>query len=165
MSIQWDQVSNSIFIFIVIQRFLFHPPTNIASYIQDDKNASMNNLLMTLSGYTNPLANPTTGKYLIYLRASSMNKGKPLLYSTYDFGVLRDEEMVEIDISSVVNGTTYTTAGIFNMKWLAQVNAFYQIILTIFVSLMLVIGAVVLDNDVSEVCPELQTSSRPLSID
>lgn len=69
-------------------------------------------------------------------------------YDTDKIDELRDYEIVTLKKSSVVGGITYTTEMMFNMHpFIAQQALMNGVVMTIFVTCMLVLGAMVLAND------------------
>lgn len=120
--------------FAVLHDMNVNPDTNSASFTAV--------IDQFITSYTDSYYN----HFLIYLYISSY-KTTPIINDVDFLETLRTSSKTDYITKTIVDGTEYTTHAIFNNDSILQLSAEYSIILTIFVGVMLVLGASIFTAD------------------
>eukprot|EP01031_Cornospumella_fuschlensis_P042980 gene42980-52528_t len=106
----------------------------------DAKQAALDTMINNLRDTYNP-------RYITYLSVLPTFPVSPYIYYPGKLSSLRDSESLDLDYVDDVGGTDYETSAIFNLQYLVRQQAMFGIITTVFIAIMMIGGAVVINSD------------------
>lgn len=143
-----------ILVLLIVIRILLYIPANhgpnfAVTFLESFNSASVNmdTKSAVLQSVIKNLQDAYNNRYISELTVSPTFGTEPYIYYKHNYESLRDSATLDIDKEEIVNNIQYNTTAIFNVNYLVREEAVYGILTTIFVAIMMIGGAVVINND------------------